>query len=245
LDLGILGTVSLGSNFFTGLLSIILIDIVLAGDNAVVIAMAVKSLPKAQRTKGILFGAGAAVVLRVVMTFFAYKLVELPYVKLIGGVLVLWIGVKLLAEGAPDEDRRMEAKTLWQAIWIIMIADISMSLDNVLAVAGACKGDWFLLLFGLGLSIPLVLFTSSFFSTLMDRFPLVLYIGAAILGAVGGEMIATDPFISALYPSIEYLEIGSELVCTVAVVLTGKAWVAWKRSQYPVCSVERKQPEAG
>jgi YjbE family integral membrane protein len=207
--------------------------------------MAVKSLPKAQRTKGILFGAGAAVVLRVVMTFFAYKLVELPYVKLIGGVLVLWIGVKLLAEGAPDEDRRMEAKTLWQAIWIIMIADISMSLDNVLAVAGACKGDWFLLLFGLGLSIPLVLFTSSFFSTLMDRFPLVLYIGAAILGAVGGEMIATDPFISALYPSIEYLEIGSELVCTVAVVLTGKAWVAWKRSQYPVCSVERKQPEAG
>jgi YjbE family integral membrane protein len=245
LDLGILGTVSLGSNFFTGLLSIILIDIVLAGDNAVVIAMAVKSLPKAQRTKGILFGAGAAVVLRVVMTFFAYKLVELPYVKLIGGVLVLWIGVKLLAEGAPGEDRRMEAKTLWQAIWIIMIADISMSLDNVLAVAGACKGDWFLLLFGLGLSIPLVLFTSSFFSTLMDRFPLVLYIGAAILGAVGGEMIATDPFISALYPSIEYLEIGSELVCTVAVVLTGKAWVAWKRSQYPVCSVERKQPEAG
>jgi YjbE family integral membrane protein len=139
LDLGILGTVSLGSNFFTGLLSIILIDIVLAGDNAVVIAMAVKSLPKAQRTKGILFGAGAAVVLRVVMTFFAYKLVELPYVKLIGGVLVLWIGVKLLAEGAPDEDRRMEAKTLWQAIWIIMIADISMSLDNVLAVAGHAK----------------------------------------------------------------------------------------------------------
>jgi len=118
-----LGTVSLDWDFFTGLLSIILIDIVLAGDNAVVIAMAVKSLPKAQRTKGILFG-----------------------------------------------------------------------------VAGACKGDGFLLLFGLGLSIPLVLFTSSFFSTLMDRYPFVLYIGAAILGAVGGEMIATDPFISALYP---------------------------------------------
>jgi YjbE family integral membrane protein len=245
LDLGILGTVSLDSDFFTGLLSIILIDIVLAGDNAVVIAMAVKSLPKAQRKKGMLFGAGAAVVLRIVMTFFAYKLVELQYVKLIGGILVLWIGVKLFAEGAPGEDRRMEAKTLWHAIWVIMIADVSMSLDNVLAVAGACKGDWFLLLFGLGMSIPLVLFTSSFFSMLMDRYPLVLYIGAAILGAVGGEMIATDPFISAFFPSLKYLEIGSELVCTVAVVLTGKVWVAWKRSRYPVCSVEQKQPEAG
>ena len=193
-----MGTLSLDWNFFTGLLSIILIDIVLAGDNAVVIAMAVKSLPKAQWTKGILFGA--AVVLRIVMTFFAYKLVELPYVKLIGGVLVLWVGVKLFAEGAPGEDRCMEAKTLWQTIWLIVIADISMSLDNVLAVAGACKGDGFLLLSGLGLSIPLVLFTSSFFSTLMDRYPFVLYIGAAILGAVGGEMIATGPFISALYP---------------------------------------------
>lgn len=245
MDPGILGAVSLDWDFFTGLLSIILIDIVLAGDNAVVIAMAVKSLPKAQRTKGILFGAAAAVVLRIVMTFFAYKLVELPYIKLIGGVLVLWIGVKLFAEGAPGENRCMEAKTLWQTIWIIVIADISMSLDNVLAVAGACKGDGFLLLFGLGLSIPLVLFTSSFFSTLMDRYPLVLYIGAAILGAVGGEMIATDPFISALYPSLHYLEIGSELVCTAAVVLTGKAWVAWKRTRYPVCSVERKQPETG
>jgi YjbE family integral membrane protein len=245
LDLGILGTISLNWDFFTGLLSIILIDIVLAGDNAVVIAMAVKSLPKAQRKKVILFGAAAAVALRIVMTFFAYQLVELQYVKLIGGVLVLWIGIKLFAEGAPGDDRCTEVKSLRHAVWIIMIADISMSLDNVLAVAGACKGDWFLLLFGLGLSIPLVLFTSSFFSTLMDRYPLVLYIGAAILGAVGGEMIATDPFISALYPSLNYLEIGSELVCTVAVVLTGKAWIAWKRKRYPVCSVERKQPETG
>jgi len=245
LDPSILGTVSLDWDFFTGLLSIVLIDIVLAGDNAVVIAMAVKSLPKAQRRKGILFGAGAAVVLRIVMTFFAYKLVELPYVKLMGGILVLWIGIKLFAEGTPGEDRFTEVKTIWHAVWIIMIADISMSLDNVLAVAGACKGDWFLLLFGLGLSIPLVLFTSSFFSTLMDRYPLVLYIGAGILGAVGGEMIATDPLISARYPSLGYLEIGSKLVCTAAVVLTGKAWVIWKRTRYPVCSDERKRPEIG
>jgi YjbE family integral membrane protein len=243
LDPGILGTVSSDWDFFTGLLSVILIDIILAGDNAVVIAMAVKSLPKTQRKKGILFGAAAAVALRIVMTYFAYQLVELPYVKLIGGILVLWIGVKLFAEGAPGEDRRMEANTLWQAVWIIMIADISMSLDNVLAVAGACKGDWVLLLFGLGLSIPLVLFTSSFFSTLMDRYPVVLYIGAAILGAVGGEMIATDPFIAAACPSLIYLEIGSELACTVAVVAAGKTWVAWKRTRCPVCSAEHRQPE--
>lgn len=239
MDPGLLGTISLNWDFFTGLISIILIDIVLAGDNAVVIAMAVKSLPREQRKKGILLGAGAAVALRIVMTFFAYQLVELHYVKLIGGILVLWIGVKLFAEGAPGQDRCLEAKSLWHAIWIIMIADISMSLDNVLAVAGACKGDWFLLLFGLGLSIPLVLFASNFFSTLMDRYPLVLYAGAAILGAVGGEMIATDPVISALYPSLRYLEVGSEVTCTVAVILAGKAWVARKRTRSAACSFER------
>ncbi len=235
MDFGIFVHIVPDWDFFAGLVSIILIDLVLAGDNAIVIAMAVKSLPKAQRSKGIIFGAGAAVLLRVVMTFFAFQLMELSFVKLIGGLLVLWIGVKLFAEGAPGEDHCREVKTLWQAIWIIIIADISMSLDNVLAVAGASKGNAFLLLFGLGLSIPLVLFTSSLFSKIMDKYPLVLYIGAAILGGVGGEMIATDPFIAGLSFSPKYMEICAELVCAVGVILAGKAWITWKKARNPAC----------
>ena len=229
MDLSIFGHIVLEWDFFSGLVRIILIDLVLAGDNAVLIAMAVRSLPKAQRMKGIIFGAGAAVRLRVVMTAFAFQLMEISFVKLIGGLLVLWIGVKLFVEGAPGEEHCREVNDLWQAIWIIIIADISMSLDNVLAVAGASKGSGVLLLFGLGLSIPLVLFTSNIFSKIMDKYPSVIYIGAAILGGVGGEMIATDPFIAKLTLSPKYLEIGAELVCTVGVVLTGKAWITWKK----------------
>jgi len=212
-----------------------LIDLVLAGDNAVLIAMAVKSLPKAQRIKGIIFGAGAAVHLRVLMTFFAFQFMELSFVKLIGGLLVLWIGVKLFVEGAPGEDHCREVNGLWQAIWIIIIADIRMSLDNVLAVAGASKGNVFLLLFGLGLSIPLVLFTSNLFSKIMYKYPSFIYIGAAILGGVGGEMIATDPFIATLSFSPKYLEIGAELVCTISVTLTGKAWITWEKARNRAC----------
>jgi YjbE family integral membrane protein len=235
MDLGIFGHIALEWDFFAGLVSIILIDLVLAGDNAVLIAMAVKSLPKAQRFKGVIFGAGAAVLLRVLMTAFAFQLMELSFVKLIGGLLVLWIGVKLFAEGAPGTDHCREVDGLWQAVWIIIIADISMSLDNVLAVAGASKGNGFLLLFGLGLSIPLVLFTSNLFSRIMDKYPSVIYIGAAILGGVGGEMIATDPFIATLSFSPKYLEISAEVLCTVGVILTGKAWIRWKRARNQGC----------
>ena len=150
MDLGSLG--SLGSHitwdvkFFTGILSIVLIDLVLAGDNAVVIAMAVRMLPKSQRFKGIAFGAGAAVLLRVVLTFFVSQLFQIKFLKLGGGALILWIAVKLLVEGGGDESSDKEAKTMWQAIKLIVIADITMSTDNVLAVAGASHGNLFLLL---------------------------------------------------------------------------------------------------
>jgi YjbE family integral membrane protein len=172
-----------------------MIDLVLAGDNSIVIAMAVQSLPKKQRFKGILFGALAAVALRVIFTFFASRLLAISFVKLIGGILIFWIAIKLL-NGSDDEDKkRAGAKSVWGAVWMIIVADLTMSLDNILAVAGASHGSFVLLLFGLGLSIPLVIFASSLISKLMERFQIVIWIGALVLGKVAGEMIATDPWL--------------------------------------------------
>jgi YjbE family integral membrane protein len=183
------------AGFLMNLISIIMIDLVLAGDNSIVIAMAVQSLPKKQRFNGILFGALAAVVLRVIFTFFASQLLTISFVKLVGGILILWIAIKLLHEEGDEEKKREGAKSIWGAVWMIIVADLTMSLDNILAVAGASHGNFALLLFGLGLSIPLVIFASSLISKLMERFKIVVWIGALILGKVAGEMIATDPWI--------------------------------------------------
>ena len=214
------------------MLSIILIDLILAGDNAVIIAMAVRSLPRKQRTRGIAFGAGAAVILRVILTFFAAQLLQVNLIKFIGGAVILWIAVKLFVEGAPgEEDAHREAKTLWQAIWVIIIADITMSTDNVLAVAGASKGNLFLLLFGLGLSIPFVVFTSNLLSMLMDKYPCIIYLGAAVLGRVGGEMMITDPFIVKHLHPTKILQYSVEVFFTVGVLVAGKLWIKWKRSR--------------
>ena len=156
MDLGQLGEISISWEFFSALMSIVLIDLILAGDNAVVIAAAVRTLPRKQRLKGILLGAGAAVVLRVFLTYFAARLLQMSYVKLIGGLFILWIAVKLFVDSAPDEEVRQNATSILQALWVIVVADLTMSVDNVLAVAGASRGNIFLLLFGLGLSIPFV-----------------------------------------------------------------------------------------
>jgi YjbE family integral membrane protein len=175
------------------IISIVLIDVVLAGDNAVVIALAVRQLQPRQRFLGIMLGSGVAVGLRVVLTFFASQLLAMDYVKLIGGVLVFWIAVKLLRENTGGHDLEGKAAaSLWSAVWLILVADITMSIDNVLAVAAASKGSFWLLMFGLGLSIPLVVFTSNLLSKLMDRYPIIVWIGAALLGKVGGEMIVSD-----------------------------------------------------
>jgi YjbE family integral membrane protein len=228
LDLGVLGQIHFTWDFVVGFLSIVLIDLVLAGDNAVVIAMAVRSLPRKQRMRGIAFGAGAAVILRVVLTFFAAQLLQISFVKLIGGAVILWIAVKLFVEGAPEDKIQREAKTLWQAIWVIIIADITMSTDNVLAVAGASKGNLFLLIFGLGLSIPFVVFTSNLLSMLMDKYPFIIYLGAAVLGRVGGEMMITDPFIVDLIHPSKILRYTTEAFFTIGVLVAGKLWIKWK-----------------
>jgi YjbE family integral membrane protein len=231
MDLGFLGQVTFNWDFVVGFFSIIIINLILSGDNAVVIAMAVRSLPRKQRIQGIAFGSGVAVVLRVVLTFFAAQLLQIQFIKFVGGAVILWIAVQLFLEATPENEVKKEKKTIWQAIWIIIIADVTMSIDNVLAVAGASKGNLFLLLFGLGLSIPLVVFTSNLLSMLMDKYPFLIYLGAAILGRVGGEMMIGDPFIIKHLQPSTLLQYGVEAFCTVGVLIAGKAWVKWKISR--------------
>ena len=221
MDLNLARHVSLSWDFFFGLLSIVFIDLILAGDNAVVIALAVRGLPLQQRRLGIVLGGGIAVILRIVITFFAIQLLEVRFVKLAGGALILWIAVKLFSEAVPTEESR-KAQSLWQAIWIITLADVTMSADNILAVAGVSKGNLFLLIFGLGLSIPFVIFSSGLLSRLMDRYPIIILIGAAILGRVGGEMIVTDPLTLEFLRLPVTLQYCVQAICAVGVILIGK-----------------------
>ena len=228
MDLGSLGNITFDLNFLSSLVSIIIIDLILAGDNAVVIAMAVRSLPSAQRRKGIFYGAGAAVLLRVIATFFVAQLLQINFIKLIGGILITWIAVKLFIEGVPEDNIKKEAASLAQAIKIIVIADITMATDNMLAVGGASHGNLFLLIFGLGLSIPFVVFTSNLLSMLMDKYPIIIYIGAAILGKVGGEMILTDPFVVTMLNPGKMLQYSVEIIFAIGVIVAGKLLIKWK-----------------
>ncbi len=198
IDLGWLGQIAFTWEFLVAVMSIVLIDLVLAGDNAVVIAMAVKNLHGRERQMGIILGAGGAVIIRVICTFMVAQLLNLSFVKLIGGAVIIWIGIKLLTEGTKEECHSKECSSLWQALWIIIVADLSMGIDNMLAVGAASHGNLFLLLFGLLLSIPMVVFLSTWLSRLMDRYPIILWIGAAVLGKVGGEMMITDPWVQGL-----------------------------------------------
>lgn len=231
--------------FLLAFLSIILIDLILAGDNAVVIAMAVRSLPAKNRRKGIIVGSAAAVILRIGLTFFAAQLLQIGLIKFFGGLLITWIAVKLFVEGAPDDKVQRTVKTVGQAIMTIMIADLVMSADNVLAVAGASEGNPFLLVFGLGFSIPFVVFTSGFLSRAMSRYPFVIYIGAAMLGRVAGDMIITDPYIAALFghpgPVVEYVV---QAVFAVGVVAAGWIWMKKKALRKPavITNYEKANP---
>jgi YjbE family integral membrane protein len=230
-DFGSLGSITFDLNFLSNLVSIIIIDLILAGDNAVIIAMAVRSLPTTQRKKGIIYGAGAAVLLRVVATFFVAQLLQVNFIKLIGGILITWIAVKLFIEGVPEDNINKEAASLAQAIKIIVIADITMATDNMLAVGGASHGNLFLLIFGLGLSIPFVVLTSNLLSLLMDKYPLIIYIGAAILGKVGGEMIITDPVTVSMLNPGKVVKYSVEIIFAIGVIVTGKLWMKWKISK--------------
>jgi YjbE family integral membrane protein len=229
MDFGFLGKIEFTPEFLAAFLSITLIDLVLAGDNAVVIAMAVQNLRGKQRRWGIILGAAAAVLLRVFATFVCAQLLLIQFVKFVGGAVIIWIAVKLLLMGAREEEgSHRTAGSISQAIWIIVIADISMAIDNMLAVAGACHGNLFLLLFGLVLSIPLVVGGAGLLSLLMSRYPIILYIGAAILGKVGGEMMITDPFVENLLHPGKPLEYGV-MIFFVIFVLGGARLILRRR----------------
>ncbi len=178
--------------FVAALIKIIGIDIVLAGDNAVVIALAARRLPPKQQKLAILYGCGAAVLLRIVLTGAAAYLLTTPYLRIIGGLLLLWIGVKLMLQNDGPENIG-EAGSLSQAIKTIVVADLVMSVDNIIGVAGAAGESMTLLALGLAISVPLVIFASALILRIMERFPIVITLGAALLGYVAGEMLLTDP----------------------------------------------------
>ena len=209
--------------FLIALMQIIGINIILSGDNAVVIALACRSLPPKQQKTGIILGAGAAVLLRVIFTVFVTWLMAIPFLKLVGGLLLLWVGYKLMVEEEPGEGGIDAAGHLMGAIRTIMIADAVMSLDNVLAVAAAANGSLVLLIIGLLISIPLVVYGATLMMVLITRFPLIVTLGAALIGYVGGEVIVSDlavePWIDA---HAHWLHWFVPLLCAVLVVDCGK-----------------------
>jgi YjbE family integral membrane protein len=214
-------------HFVLSVLSIVLIDLLLAGDNALVIAMAVRSLPKRERRIGTLCGAGAAVGLRVALTFLASKLLEVRYLQLAGGLLILWIAIKVMRDASDPPDAAPSPRRFVQAIWYIVAADLTMSTDNVLAIAGASKGNFGLILFGLAVSIPFVVLSSNLLADLMDRYPWSVYFGAAILGRVAGDMIVSDRFIAEAAHPGEMLRYGVEAGLALGLFVYG--WVLGSR----------------
>lgn len=209
--------------------TIILIDLVLAGDNALVIAMAVRNLPKRERRISSICGAALAVALRIALTVVAAAVLNIEFVKLAGGLLVLWIAFRVLLDVDDPPEAAPSSTTLWKAIWYVVFADLTMSLDNILAIAGAANGHIGLIVFGLAVSIPFVVFSSNLLSNIMDRYPITIYIGAAILVRVGAEMALTDPFVErTLHPSA-LARYGAE-AALIVVVIAAARWICRRRA---------------
>ena len=212
--------------FWIALLQIIGVNIVLSGDNAVVIALAARGLPADQQKRAVAWGSGAAVVMRIGLTIVAVELLRLPYLKLVGAVLLLWIAVQLLIPEHESGGHGSGGGSMAAAIKTILLADLVMSLDNVIAVAAAAKGNTLLLVIGLAISIPMVVFASRLLLTLMDRFPVIITLGAALLGWVAGDMAITDPIDKPWVDAqAAFLHWGAPLAGAVGVVLVGK-WLA-------------------
>jgi YjbE family integral membrane protein len=244
----------LSQAFWIGLLKIIGVNVILSGDNAVVIALAARSLPPKQQTQAIIWGSAAAIVMRVILTLFAVALLTLPWLKLVGSLLLFWIGVKLLVPEEGDADIKASDQLL-AAIKTILIADLVMSLDNVIAVAAAAGGSVVLLILGLAISIPLVIFGATLLIKLMERWPVIITVGAGLIGWVAGEMLIADLALrrwleplGVAYrgeaPEIKpyYGGVSLELVCgaigVVVVVLVGM-WLAKRQSQAHAAEAER------
>ena len=210
------------ADFWIGLVKIVWINIILSGDNAVVIALAARSLPPQQQKKAIMFGSGAAVVLRIVLTVVAAKLLELSFLQVVGGCLLLWIGYQLLTGGDDEEGESKGTGSMLAAIRTILIADLVMSLDNVIAVAATAQGNMVLLILGLAISIPLVIFGSTLMIKLMERFPVIITRGAALIGWVGGETIMNDNLLHGVIVAHPWLHYVAAAAGAVLVVGLGK-----------------------
>lgn len=216
------------SSFWISVLQIIWINILLSGDNAVVIALACRNLPSRVRMWGMVFGAGVAILLRIVFTLVVATLMELPYLKIAGGLALLYIAVKLLVpEETGDEDNVQASTRLWSAVRVIAVADIIMSLDNVIAIAAAAKGHVALFVFGLAISIPLIVAGARIVMELLTRYPVLVWAGGALLGWISGQVVATDPiifdYVAQHYGghAAELVEYGSALAGAVLVVAIG------------------------
>ena len=207
--------------FWTALLKIIGVNIILSGDNAVVIALAARSLPPHQQKQAIFWGSGAAIVMRIVLTIFAVALLQFAWLKLLGSALLMWIGIKLLADGDEDEGNAKSHASMFEAIKTILIADLVMSIDNVIAVAAAAKGDWVLVIIGLAISIPLIIYASTILIKVMEKYPVVITIGAALIGWVAGEMAwdeqVIQPFTSQFPRWFEYIAATTGAVLVVGI----------------------------
>jgi len=216
--------------FLLNAFSIVLIDLLLAGDNALVIALAVRSLPVRQRRIGSVCGAAGAVLLRVALTFVAAQILGREYVQLAGGLFIAWIAIKVLLDVSSPPDAAPAPTRLLQAIGYVVLADLTMSVDNILAIAGASQGHLGLIIFGLGVSIPLVTFSANLLCDLMDRYPALIYLGAAILAKVAGEMILTDPFVALTLRPSEAVRLVLEGLL-VAVLLVAGRWICRVRDR--------------
>ncbi|WP_099362560.1 TerC family protein [Fredinandcohnia onubensis] len=208
----------LSAEFFSALLIIIAIDLVLAGDNAIVIGLAARNLPKEQQKKAIIWGTVGAIVIRAAATLAVVWLLEVPGLRLVGGVLLVWIAYNLLTDDKGHEIKAVGS--FWAAIRTIIIADALMGLDNVLAVAGAAHGNFLLVVLGLIISVPIMVWGSTLFIKLIDRFPIIITIGAAILAWTASKMIVAEPFLSSIF-SNGFVKYGFELIIVAAVVGIG------------------------
>ena len=223
--------------YWVSLLQIMWINILLSGDNAVVIAMACRGLRPRQRLWGMILGAGVAVLLRIVFTVFVAALMLLPWLKIVGGLALFYIAAKLLVPEEADENETEATEHLWRAVKIVAIADIIMSLDNVIAIAAAAKGNMALLVIGLAVSIPLIVAGAAVIMALLDRFPILVWAGAALLGWIVGEVIATDPVIERyLEPRLgaegfHYVVLFAALLGAILVLIVGALWRRSKQTE--------------
>lgn len=212
----------LSASFLAALAQIMLVNIVLSGDNAVVIALAARNLPAKHQRMAILLGSGGAIVLRIALTVVAVQLLKIPFLQALGGLLLVYIAIQLLVEDDEEGEGDHHAHTnLMGAVKTILIADVVMSLDNTLAIAGVAKGDWTLLMVGLALSIPLIVVGSTLIMKIMDRFPVVVYIGAGLIGWTAGEMIDADAAIQPYLPSALHGNVYLAVIITLGVLAYG------------------------